>query len=220
MSHFARTAARGRPGLLLATLLASTLASAQTTGDWQVELVVFTYRDPPASVEFVLEPAPPGSWLRLEPLLPAAGSEGPGAESLLTRYPLLDDENLQLGALRQRLARSGEIRPLLHLGWRQDARAPRAAQPQDLPALSGSEGLSGTVRLYRRQSLHVELDLRLPATEAGADGADGGAGIYRLRETRIVRSGNLSYFDHPRFGAIVRVTPAATAPADGAQDGG
>jgi hypothetical protein len=31
--------------------------------------------------------------------------------------------------------------------------------------------------------------------------------LYRLDETRRMRSGELHYFDNPRFGVIARVTP-------------
>lgn len=195
---------------LAAGLLPGTPARAQAAGDWQVELVVFTYRAPPASAEQALSPVADGFPLPTSQLPGLARPDGvEAADGLaLTRYPLLEPESLRLGALRQRLARSGELRPLLHLGWRQGAPARRAAaRPQELPPIDGSEGLYGTVRLYRRQSLHVELDLSLPVEE------DGSPARYRLRETRIVRSGELTYFDHPRLGAIIRVSPAAAVDA-------
>ena len=191
----------GLPALLalLAGVLASVQGWAQADGAWQVELVVIGYRTPPPTGEQVLEPAAPG-WLPPGPLAEEAGATAGLSQ---TRYPLLEPEALQLGHVAQRLARSADFTPLLHVAWQQDAPARRAAaQPQELPVLAGGAGLSGTVRLYRRQSLHVELDLWLPADEHGA------AGLYRLRETRIVRSGELSYFDHPRLGAIIRVIPA------------
>lgn len=199
------------PGMRLLALWASLLGApvlpAQPAGSWQVELVAFDYREAPASNEQVLQPAAPSMLPPPAPLLPPSGD---GSAALpFTRYPLLEPEALQLGGVRQRLARSGELRPLLHLGWQQDAPARRgAARPQELPPVDGSRGLQGTVRLYRRQSLHVELDLWLPA--AAGDDADGGEpGGYRLRETRIVRSGELGYFDHPRFGVVLKVSPVA-----------
>jgi hypothetical protein len=192
---------------LLPGLLTGALAHAQAAGNWQVELVVFGYRTPPPTAEQVLEPATRAPLLPATTLAPLVGREDGAAELPQTRYPLLAPEALRLGAINQRLARSGDLRPLLHVAWQQDAPARRAAaRPQDLPPLAGNGGLYGTVRVYRRQSLHVELDLWLPA------GEDGTGGLYRLRDTRIVRSGELAYFDHPRLGAIIRVSPAA---ADG-----
>lgn len=195
---------RAAPLALLAGLLAGPQAWAQVDGGWQVELVVFSYRAPTATGEQVLEPPAPGLLPPMMPAPPLAGDIEAVAALPQTRYPLLEPEAQQLGRIVQRLARSAEFMPLLHLAWQQDAPARRTtAQPQELPLLAGSEGLHGTVRLYRRQSLHVELDLWLPAEEDGVEGR------YRLRETRIVRSGELSYFDHPQLGAIIKVSPVA-----------
>ncbi len=36
---------------------------------------------------------------------------------------------------------------------------------------------------------------------------------YRISEDRIFRSGELRYFDHPKFGVLARITRADVAPA-------
>lgn len=75
--------------------------------------------------------------------------------------------------------------------------------------------IDGTVRLSRSRFLHLALDLRYSpqgATAAAPLFSIFGrqaepAPLYRLAQSRRVRSGELNYFDHPRFGAIVLLTP-------------
>jgi hypothetical protein len=46
-----------------------------------------------------------------------------------------------------------------------------------------------------------------PGTALPAAGGTAARSAYRLSERRRIRSGELHYFDHPRFGVIARVTP-------------
>ena len=71
--------------------------------------------------------------------------------------------------------------------------------------------LDGTVQLYSRRYLHLDLDLRWTQL---IDGGTVPAGellpettlrSFRLRESRRTRRGQLHYFDHPRFGVLVTV---------------
>lgn len=101
--------------------------------------------------------------------------------------------------------------------------------------------LEGYVTLGLERYLHIDSDLWLSrfgaAGDAPIDGpqlplppmataadqpqpaAEDAAGDYAieqlavLREQRKMRSGELHYLDHPRFGALVLVTPVETAPA-------
>ncbi len=81
--------------------------------------------------------------------------------------------------------------------------------------------IDGTVRLKKTRFLHVELDLayflseqlRGDALAMGGKAASSGAlfvdqqpAYVRLTESRKVRLNELHYFDHPLFGALVRVT--------------
>ncbi|MCC5795560.1 MAG: hypothetical protein JJT85_12625 [Chromatiales bacterium] len=209
------------PALFL-LLLATPLRADQV-----IEVIVFSWTNPPASIEHVLEPltpAPADRWRAALPLVPAseAGEAGeddvPEAargllEELLpvTRYPLLGPDSLALRNEWRQLERNLDIEPLLHVAWRQPVAGPRGSRAQNLPMLPGARGLHGELRLYRRQSLHLEVDLRLPAGE-NIDGLP--PGEYRLRETRILRSGVLHYLDHPRFGILALVRPAVDGDED------
>ncbi len=94
------------------------------------------------------------------------------------------------------LARGGQHRILAHKRWQQNADAKSETMPLRLQS-QGPE-LDGTLRFYFSRFLHVELNLTLQ------DGAGGIA--YQLTEHRRVRPQEIYYFDHPKLGALVRVT--------------
>jgi hypothetical protein len=85
--------------------------------------------------------------------------------------------------------------------------------------------LDGTVTLYLSRFLHLVLDLSLEEktpvrpgadrdrffgdsrTRIDLDSAYGTPSVfYRLQENRIVRNGELRYYDHPKFGVLAKVT--------------
>ena len=114
--------------------------------------------------------------------------------------------------------------------------------------------LDGTVRVHRARYLHVQADLLyyrpLESDAAAADPTDSGASaavlpnspdaalieqlmsetdatprLFRLKESRRMRSSELHYLDHPLFGVLVEIwplerpeavqaTPELPAPAD------
>ena len=89
-------------------------------------------------------------------------------------------------------------------------------------------GLDGSFTLYLSRYLHLNVDLALDEPPAFDDPVaiedpvrsfgDARAGYnlfddraygkvrYRIREDRIFKSGDLRYFDHPKFGLVVRVS--------------
>lgn len=83
----------------------------------------------------------------------------------------------------------------------------------------GTVPLEGVVKLSRGRFLHLNLDLRY--RKAAPPGNSNLFGLfqrqsvaderYRLQQARRVRSTELQYFDHPRFGAIVLITPIGGA---------
>jgi hypothetical protein len=88
---------------------------------------------------------------------------------------------------------------------------------------SEQPAIDGIVRLSRSRFLHLALDLRYRRSDTRSEGRlfsifdreTEQESLYRLTQSRRVRSGELHYFDHPRFGAIVLLTPytpAATTP--------
>lgn len=136
----------------------------------------------------------------------------------------------KLQAIEDAMRRSSLYRPLLHWHWRQPGWERRQAKlihvqipagsalpvtepvmgvptPQPPLADTGEIGidsvdrplLDGTVSLARSRYLHMAVDLIYVDPNSGIP--------LQLRETRRMRSGELHYLDHPRFGVLVQVTP-------------
>ncbi|MEO0997922.1 MAG: CsiV family protein [Pseudomonadota bacterium] len=129
------------------------------------------------------------------------------------RYRITDGTDLEMGDIVDRMRRSRNFRPLWHGGWSQPG-YPRGNAPAlaldrlgPLPA-----GLSGMVTLSLSRYLHLYLDLALLGEPSAADfGTLPTVSTYRLEQRRRLRSGDLHYFDHPQYGALVRIRPLETA---------
>jgi hypothetical protein len=126
----------------------------------------------------------------------------------------LPDSQFALNGVAGALQRSSAYRVLAHRLWRQSAYDRHSAVPYLLHTTPGSSDseVDGSITLIRERYLHLAVDLTL--TSPGA--------LYRLDETRRMRSGELHYFDNPRFGVIARVTPVESdesAPEDEAGAG-
>ena len=114
-------------------------------------------------------------------------------------YRNLDASQMQLGGVASRLRSSGTWQVLAHAGWVQGA--------TDWPKHVGVTleqlgikvpGLSGSVFVERGQFLHLGFDLHL-----------GENPTWSLSELRKVKFNEKNYFDHPGFGVIAIVSPAA-----------
>jgi hypothetical protein len=119
----------------------------------------------------------------------------------------------QLNDIRGGLRNSSGYSVLLHRAWRQvgyDA-AHAIAYPIDALAENGRDRIEGSVTLVRERYLHLDVDLLLMTggntSPAQYSDGPGSKPVFRLREKRRMRSRELHYFDHPRFGMIAMVTP-------------
>jgi len=119
----------------------------------------------------------------------------------------------RLDDIRGGLRNSSGYTVLLHRAWRQvgyDA-AHAIAYPIHALAANGRDSIEGSVTLIRERYLHLDVDLTLLTASSAspalyADGP-GSRPAFHLREKRRMRSRELHYFDHPRFGMIAMVTP-------------
>ena len=111
-----------------------------------------------------------------------------------------------------RLQRSGAYRVLLHRAWIQPVPDRDRLQPM-LIQIAESDGrrIDGYLGITRGRYLHMDTRLwyespaAAPPTLSG--GADGEPGYMEMREQRRMRSGELHYLDHPKFGVLARVDP-------------
>jgi len=153
-------------------------------------------------------------------------------------------EERSMEAVWKKLDTLDAYRPVLWSGWTQAVRDESATPDLPLRRLGAAPlELDGTLKLYLSRYLHLVVDLELEdrVATAAATNPYGETAIgdrlrygripdpyaaptvrYRIDEDRIVRSDELRYFDHPKFGVIARITridePAADA--TGALQGG
>ncbi len=109
------------------------------------------------------------------------------------------------------LEADGEYQVLLRKRWLSPADTQADAKRIYLRGRD-AEGweLEGTVRFFQSRFLHadVQLLLREPLSRRTAkDGTNVVPKAYRISEQRRIRSGQADYFDHPKFGALLRVNP-------------
>jgi len=144
---------------------------------------------------------------------------------------------LRLNSEAKRIQSAPELQLLLHEGWRQPGLSQNQAvsvrvQEGSIEDPSGqaaaSYRLEGTLKLVLSRYLHINADLvyREPMTESekmALQQSDQTADenlftqtsmqikphyrIYRLQQSRRMRSNELHYLDNPVLGMIIRVTP-------------
>jgi hypothetical protein len=174
----------------LALTPALAAAPAGTSANYEVEVLVFDEQLP----EFE------GSEIWTRP----ARAPDPAATSIESLPPSPDFAGA-VSAMRG----DSRYRVLLHKRWVQPAES-KTAVPPVLLATPDNE-LNGTLHFYLSRFLHLELNVSYQPHNS-AIGAPGGTSveppIYMIDEQRRVKSNDLNYFDHPKFGVLVRVTPA------------
>jgi hypothetical protein len=116
---------------------------------------------------------------------------------------LPEDSESILARAAEQLGQDGSYRMLLHGYWQQTAEAKSDTKPIRLATSDGT--LDGLFRFYLSRFLHVDVNLQL---RQPGDTADSPPLVMRLREHRRIRTQDIHYFDHPRFGMLVRIRPA------------
>lgn len=208
-------------GFLALALLFSATAQAETL--YQVELIAFARNSAEAETE--------ENWDRKYNLhYPARLVSLQAADGSDATFQMLGADAMQLKREADAIASRRNWRVLLHTAWRQTVDNP---QQSTAVLINGGKQfgahyeLEGTFTLSVDHFLLADANLwlskfangamispttlpNLPSTLANG-GADS-AGyvptqIIVLQEQRRLRSGELHYFDHPRLGLIVLVTP-------------
>ncbi len=141
----------------------------------------------------------------------------------------LRNDEYTMGDIMDRLKRLDVYDPVMHFGWTQTTWPEEETRAIDLGSMGRlPQGLGGTLKLYLSRFLHLVVDLQLDAPDSaqgmsGRDDPVSGYGDYRaldalrefdeprpiryrISEDRIFRSGELRYFDHPKFGVLAKVT--------------
>jgi hypothetical protein len=171
--------------LLLALLLPAQAATNQSEKPYQIEVLVFEHHGA-APID---EQWPTGVPAEIKSAIEPNGNLPAGAK---------------LASAVESLEKDKRYRVLAYAGWTQVPTAKSQTKPI---RISGSEArpgeLDGAVTFHVSRFLHLDVNLRLRETGA----TDGDPVVYRIRESRRVKSQETQYFDHPRFGLLVRITP-------------
>ena len=123
--------------------------------------------------------------------------------------------------------------PIMHIAWTQAGFPLADTDPLELPEFGAvPPGLNGSFTLYLARYLHLVVDLTLdgspeeitvefddePAYSLTDITPPVGPVRYRIQEDRIVKNGEIRYFDHPKFGVVAKVTRVEQQQDDSAAD--
>ena len=162
------------------------------------------------------------------PRQPAGPGQDVDAGDAEPEFVMLDESEFTMTDIASRLERLDVYRPIMHFGWTQVTRPEEMTRPIELRELAEpADGLDGSFTLYLSRYLHLVVDLSIegPADLADPlaiddsvrvsrdDDAAPGYGTadlspvrFRIFEGRIFKSGDLRYFDHPKFGVLAKIT--------------
>jgi len=134
--------------------------------------------------------------------------------STQTNFSYLTPKQQQLHGAANRLKQLAAYQVMTHNGWIQILNAQTKRLPVLVRQQVGRQQLEGVITLHRGKHLHLDLDIQLTEQGLLTNGALSKANtptalspaIYRLKQTRRIKSGEINYFDHPRFGVICLVT--------------
>ncbi len=195
--------------ILLGSLLSMSYVTAnaeQKTNRWySVEYIIF---ENIISTEHYLEP-----WSK-EPLHVPNDAIVLNTHSTQTNFSSLTLKQQQLHGAANRLKQLAAYQAMIHNGWIQALNTQIKPLPVLVRQQVGRQQLEGTITLHRGKYLHLNLDIQLSEqdllTNRGHTETDNptflSPTLYRLKQTRRIKSGEINYFDHPRFGVICLVT--------------
>lgn len=110
-------------------------------------------------------------------------------------------ENTTLDDSFAALSRDSTYRPISHIAWIQPVGDTGQSAPVHIQNTQGR--LNGYIQMQQGQGLQLTVDLEL-TSNAGDN--SGESLVYRLNERRPIKPNEVYYLDHPKFGAIVKVT--------------
>lgn len=163
-------------------------------------------------------------------VLPEASEEPPVEnDSVPLELMLLGEDELMLGDAIRQFELLDAYETIMHFGWTQPTYSEDATPPIELQLLGEPpEGLNGTFTLYLSRYLHLVVDLALDAPVEfeeevvdddeffnfgdsrrqyeEPDTAELQPVRFRIQENRILKNGELRYFDNPKFGILAKVT--------------
>ena len=155
---------------------------------------------------------------------------------------LLEPAQYTMHDIYRKLQTLDAYKPILHTAWTQTTVEKELTPPIRLRMLGNAPlRLDGYLTLYLSRYLHLVVDLALDGepsaqsytgnTVSSAEASTQGGYIYtdkpdlqpstvryRIFEDRIFKSGDLRYFDHPKFGVLAKITRDESAEENAPQN--
>lgn len=103
--------------------------------------------------------------------------------------------NSSLRSSDSKLSGSEQYQSIMHVAWIQTVEKNRHSRAVKISNPEGT--INGFFRLKRGQLIHMITDIEY--SEAGV--------IHRISEKRRFKLKDTHYFDHPKFGMLIRVSP-------------
>lgn len=104
------------------------------------------------------------------------------------------------------LEKDGNYRVLARKRWVQSGEAKATTKPVRIT--TGDNELDGTLTFYLSRFLHMEVNMAFQPSGGLLAGSSAANLVYRIMEQRRIKSQDIHYFDHPKFGVLVRVAPS------------
>lgn len=201
--------------------------------DLQEDIPVYGDDVAPADESVAAQELPPG-WVVVPGFVPDSAAVTPpvtvaAGEPNPFQLVLLAEDDFSLTDVADRFELLDAYETLVHFGWTQPTFPQEQTPPIELRLLvEPPPGLDGTLTLYLSRYLHLVVDLALDASsDFEEEIVDEDAFFrfgdsrpsydnelerempvvrFRIQEDRILKNGELRYFDHPKFGVLARVT--------------
>jgi hypothetical protein len=167
----------------LSILLLCSLSSAALAQQWyHVELIVFEQLN-----TYTDEAWPTTAFDIDAPLSPSVSGK--------LIHPA---KNRTLIQTAERLQKSRDYRVLYHQSWQQPIMTKSHSRSVKIQSSDGA--INGSIRFFKSTYLHAALDIQLLQGDQSP----------RLTESRRIRKKKLYFFDHPKLGALLQITPIET----------
>jgi len=178
---------------------------------YKVELIVFGH-EWPSSENFEHQDTlveSPDTFVELKTI----GVDLDPLPTQLVPYATVSSRHAELTSLYHKLGQSSEYIPKMRLAWIEPVKKNRFGQTVHV----FENNINGFVRLQRGHYLHVSVDFnitdKMDSNEISfLDNVktnledNTSETIYHLKERRRILLGETHYFDHPKFGLIIKVT--------------
>ena len=222
--------------LLLVLLTYFNPVHAEEIPQYDVEIVLFEHKNNTHidSEVWPLSPEMPATEEAINLFRPGnaaySGLSNKVSGSIPLNLSVLGTQNYKMSETIIKLMESENYNPLFHIAWRQnvyganDAQAIhittdkfepviRNGETTELQQKNTSATVDGTITVSLKKYLHLNADLAYINIDGNSFFSDEEIPVvFRMTESRRMRSKEVHYFDHPKFGMLALITPYEPPP--------